>query len=113
MIRETLELMEERRKCKIRNDIQTYRRSTKKNQDEISGAKKIRLTKRCEEAENLNRLNDAFNPHKKINEIAGIYQKNTIHFIRDRNNIILAEADRISEKWKEYATKVFNDNSRK
>lgn len=62
------------------------------------------------EAENFNRIGDSFNLHKKVKEIAGLYDKRPINFIRNDRNKIIIDSEELLETWKTYAANLFNDD---
>lgn len=110
MTKDILELMEERRQCKIQNNHEGYRILQKRIRNKIRVAKENWLHEKCLEAENLDRLGDNFHLHKKVKEIAGLYNNRPPSFIKNEHNEIVTETEELLQIWRKYAINLFNDD---
>uniref|UniRef100_A0A6P7GBD6 Uncharacterized protein LOC114336046 n=1 Tax=Diabrotica virgifera virgifera TaxID=50390 RepID=A0A6P7GBD6_DIAVI len=71
-------MLKQRSQCKIRQDQAWYQNIHSQIRKEIIAAKEIWMTTLCTEAENLYKLGDSCNVHKKIKEIVGIFKKKQV-----------------------------------
>jgi hypothetical protein len=110
MTEEILEMMEQRRQCKIRQDEVGYRNIHSQIRKEIIAAKEIWMTTLCTEAESLYKLGDSFNLHKKIKEIAGVFKKKQVTGIHNDQNELITDPSDILNTWKMYTANLFNDD---
>lgn len=110
MTENILQLMENRRKCKVSGDRDGYTSYQRGVRNEIRLAKEKWLTERCEEAENFVRLGDSFHLHKKVKEIAGIYNKRPTTTLRNDQNEPIIDPDELQETWKSYVSSLFSDD---
>lgn len=105
-----LEMMEERRKCKVRGNNNEYRILQRKIRQEIRAAKEKWMSEMCAEAERFSHLGDSFHLHKKIKEIAGEHKQKAIMSIKDNRGELVTNKDELLSIWKSYSADLFNDN---
>ena len=108
MTDEILKVMEERRQHKTTNEDR-YRELNRTIRRKCREAKEQWLMERCCEIEQLQQKYDLHNVHKKINEITGRNRKKNIGILKDADNQILVGPEEKLKCWKEYVTKLFND----
>ena len=103
-----LELMEERRKHRNKNDL-TYREINKIINKKIKEAKELWLQNECMEIESLEKKHDTFNLHKKIKAVTGGKSSRSNNSILDTHNNLLHDNERILERWREYMEELFEE----
>lgn len=113
MTSEILEMMEQRRLCKIRQDQTGYQDLHGKIRKEVIVAKETWMTELCSEAENLYKLGDSFHLHKKIKEISGIFTKNQVVGLKNDADELILDPQEILNTWKTYTANLFDDDRAK
>lgn len=111
MTDEILYMMDERRRYKGTN-IEKYREIQRNIRKEIRVAKEKWLEEQCKEIEELERKHDHFNMHRKTKEAAGMVKRKTVGRMIDEEGNIIIEKEAKIEKWKDYITKLFDDEQR-
>ena len=110
MTDEILDLMEDRRLAKIGGDNTKYKEIQRNVRRKVKEAKLNWVTEQCEEAEELIKIHDSFNFHKKIKEITGTYRRSGIMpTLRKGDGSVILEQEDIKTTWKEYAENLFID----
>lgn len=109
MTTEILELMEERRQHKAR-DENKYREIHRNIRKKIREAKESWLSERCKEIEDLDKKYDSFHVHKKIREMTGIGNNRTSNILKDDQGNVISEVKEKLSQWTNYIRQLFNDD---
>ena len=70
--------------------------------------KKAFLSDQCKEIEENNRMGKTRDLFKKIRDIKGTFHAN-MGSIKDRNGMVLTEAEDIKKKWQEYTEELYKN----
>lgn len=112
MTQDILNLMEERRKHKNKNQNQ-YKQIHRTIRKKIKEAKELWLQESCKEIEHLQSIHDDFNLHKKLKEHSGIYKRKKTSVLQNANgDVLITNEDRCNE-WQQYIQQLFEDETRK
>uniref|UniRef100_A0A8D8VTC7 Craniofacial development protein 2 n=1 Tax=Cacopsylla melanoneura TaxID=428564 RepID=A0A8D8VTC7_9HEMI len=107
MTDEILALMDKRRQNKAIRD--EYQRIHKEIRRKIRTAKDEEKKEKCQEIEELQRMHDDFNVHRKVKEVAGLVKKGTGGKLTDRDGRIIINLEEKKAEWKEYIETLFHD----
>lgn len=110
MTEEILEMMDERRHLKGRDEVQ-YRIKNTEIQRECSRRKEQWLNEQCEEVEELCRTNH-HSRHDKIKELTQKRKWNKGCAIKDKDGTVIMDAEGVRSRWSEYIGELFNDDER-
>ncbi|XP_030751542.1 uncharacterized protein LOC115879046 [Sitophilus oryzae] len=108
MTEEILDLMEERRKHRNKNE-RTYKKINNKINKEIKEAKEQWLQIQCREIEALEQKHDTFNLHKKIKTMAGRTSSRSSNLVLDKQGGLITDTGGILERWREYMGELFDE----
>uniref|UniRef100_A0A8D8VL77 Craniofacial development protein 2 n=2 Tax=Cacopsylla melanoneura TaxID=428564 RepID=A0A8D8VL77_9HEMI len=109
MTDEIINLMEERRKRKLENDINGYRKVNAEIQRKIRTAKQQELSEKCAEIEISQAKYDTFSVHKKVKEITGKAKKKSVGRLENDEGEIIVDIEQIKTTWKNYVEELFLD----
>ena len=110
MTNSILELMEERRQHRNRDNVK-YKELHRRVLRAIKEAKERWLQEKCVEIEILQEKHDSFNLHRKIKEATGSYQRRGPGIIMDSNDNIITETDKKLTRWKQSMEEIFGDEN--
>jgi len=67
------------------------------------------LKQQCEELEQLQRIHDDFNLHRKIKETAGVYRKSPFSNVENDQRKLVQDDQQRKIKWENYISNLFAD----
>lgn len=108
MTEEILTLMDERRRCKNRDNIK-YREIQTTIKQKIRLAKEKWMAERCTEIEELEKKYDSFNLHKKVKEVTGNTKVRQASILKDDQDRIIVDLKAKLNLWQQYIIKLFQD----
>lgn len=108
MTNDILDLMEERRRYKNRNDTK-YKELHRELRKKIRQTKAEWFSKECTEIEMYDKNYDMFHLHKKVKEMAGICRYKGTNSLNDDNGNIIFDVKEKLTRWKQYVEELFND----
>ena len=103
-----LDLMEERRECKNR-DQQRYDELQTEIRRKTREANARLMDSKCREIEELQRKHDTFHLHKKIKEFSGRRPKQSARILVNNQNEIVATVSEKLKLWEQYVQELFDD----
>lgn len=110
MKQEILELMEERRKCKLKNE-EKYTELNSKIKEECIKAKEEWIEKQCDEVHQLEKRNPKA-MYEKIKELTGGKRPTRSSTIKNKEGKILMETNEVLQRWSQYIDDLFEDETR-
>ena len=105
---ETLELVDQKRRCKCSGDDDTYVSLKREVQKEIRKDKNKHINSLCEELEGYNNTG---NMRKLFGAVKSLSKKFTAQLtvIKDSNGSLLTEKDQVLARWKEYCADLYTN----
>ena len=102
---EALQIAVKRREVKRKGEKERYKHLNAEFQRIARRDKKVFLSDQCKEIEENNRMGKTRDLFKKIRDNKGTFHAK-MSTIKDRNGMILTEAEDIKKTWQEYTEKV-------
>ena len=91
----------QRRELKNKGGKERYKHLNAEFQRRTRRDKKAFLSNQCKEIEENNRMGKTRDPFKKIRDTEGTFHAKT-GSIKDRNGMVLTEAEDVKKRWQEY-----------
>ena len=98
---EALQIVEKRREAKSKGEKEIYKHLNAEFQRIARRDKKAFLRDQCKEIEENNIMGKTRDLFKKIRDTKGTFHPN-MGSIKDRNGMVLTEAEDIKKRWQEY-----------
>ena len=98
---EALQIAVKRREAKGKGEKERYSHSNAEFQRIARRDKKAFLSNQCKEIEENNKMGKTRDPFKQIRDSKGTFHAK-MGTIKDRNSIVLTEAEDIKKRWQEY-----------
>ena len=106
MSEEALQIAEERREAKGKEEKERYTHLNAEFQRRARRDKKALLSDQCKEIEENNRMGKTRDLFKKISNTKGTFHAK-MGTVKDRNGMDLTEAEEIKKRWQEYIEKLY------
>ena len=107
---ETLQIAEKRREAKNKGDKERYTHLNAEFQRIARRDKKAFFSDQCKEIEENNRMGKTRGLVKKIRNTKGTFHAK-MGTIKDRNGMVLTEAEDIKKRWQEYTEELYKKKS--
>ena len=104
MSEEALQIAKKRREAKGKGEKERHTHLNAEFQRIARRDKKAFLSEQCKQIEENNRMGKTRDLFKKIRDTKGIFHAK-MHTIKDRNGMVLREAQDIKMRWQEYTEK--------
>ena len=101
-----LQVAEKRREAKGKGEKKRYTHLNAKLQRIARRDKKTVLTDQCKEIEENNRMGKTRDLFKKMRDTKGTFHAK-MGLIKDRNGMVLTEAEDIKKRWQEYTQELY------
>ena len=109
MTEDILMKMEERRIQKVHHKNVEYQQIHKEIRKMVREAKSKWIEEQCTEAQEMLRLHDSHSFHKKIKTITRSFKKQNLTALRDEDNRIILEPEKMVKHWENYISSLFRD----
>ena len=103
---ETLQLIDERRKCKAKGERERSNRLTKEIRRMTRNDKNTQINQICEEIQENAHANQPRDLFRHVKHLTGKTVPK-LEVVKDANGQILTESDDIKRRWKEYCEQLF------
>ena len=103
---EALQIAVQRRELKNKGGKERYKHLNAEFQRRTRRDKKAFLSNQCKEIEENNRMGKTRDRFKKIRDTEGTFHAKT-GSIKDRNGMVLTEAEDIKKMWQEYTEELY------
>ena len=110
MSEEALQIAEKRIEAKGKEVKERYKHLNAEFQRIVRRDKKAFLSDQCREIEEYNRMGKTRDLFKKIRDTKGKF-RTKMAIIKDRNRMVLTEAEDIKKRWQEYTEKTIQKRS--
>ena len=107
---EALQIAEKRKEAKSKGEKERYTHLNAEFQRIARRDEKIFLSDQCKEIEENNRMGKTRDLFKKIRDTKGTFHAK-MGSIKDRNGMVLTEAEDIKKRWQEYTEELYKKRS--